>query len=109
MIVLTQKVPVEYSILQGKYAVGTVFLGNLISFSEKGVQMTRYPASCQLTSPHSLELLSNLKLKLLIEAEMATEKEHIYAKVIQQSHVDKHLFLLRFTAVPQKRCPTTSR
>lgn len=102
MIVLTQKVPVEYSILQGKYAVGTVFLGNLISFSEKGAQMTRHPASCHLTSPHSLELLSNLKLKLLIEAEMATEEEYIYAKVIQQSHVDEHLFLLRFTAVPLK-------
>lgn len=101
MIVLTQKIPVEYSILQGKYAVVTVFLGNLISFSEKGAQLTRRWVSCQLTSPHSLELLSNLKLKLLIEVEMATE-EHIYAKVIQQSHVDEHLFLLRFTAVPPK-------
>ncbi|MEH1812297.1 MAG: adenylate/guanylate cyclase domain-containing protein [Nostoc sp.] len=92
MIVLTQKIPVEYSILQGKHAVGTVFMGELISLSEKGAQ---------LRSPHSLELLSNLKLKLLIEAEMATE-EDIYAKVIEQSNVDEHLFLLRFTAVPPK-------
>ncbi|OYD90316.1 adenylate/guanylate cyclase domain-containing protein [Nostoc sp. 'Peltigera membranacea cyanobiont' 210A] len=92
MIVLTQKVPVEYSILQGKHTVGTVFMGELISLSEKGAQ---------LQSPHSLELLSNLKLKLLIEAVMATE-EDIYAKVIEQSHVDEHLFLLRFTAVPPK-------
>ncbi|WP_414515794.1 CHASE2 domain-containing protein [Nostoc sp. PCC 9305] len=91
-IVLTQKVPVEYSILQGKHAVGTVFMGELISLSEKGAQ---------LLSLHSLELLSNLKLKLLIEAEMATE-EDIYAKVIEQSNVDEHLFLLRFTAVPPK-------
>jgi adenylate cyclase len=79
--------------LQGKYAVGKVFLGALISLSEKGAQ---------LRSLDSLEILSNLKLKLLIEAEMATEEEHIYAKVIQQSNVDKHLFLLRFTAVPPK-------
>ncbi|MEH2147221.1 hypothetical protein [Nostoc sp.] len=102
MIVVTQKAPVEYSIMQGKYAVATVFLGNLISFSEKGAQLTKRWVSCQLTSPHSLELLSNLKLKLLIEAEMSTEEEYIYAKVIQQSHVDEHLFLLRFTAVPPK-------
>ncbi|WP_338044541.1 hypothetical protein [Nostoc edaphicum] len=46
--------------------------------------------------------MSNLKLKLLIDAEMATEEEHIYAKVIQQSNVDEHLFLLRFTAIPPK-------
>ncbi len=71
----------------------TVFIGALISLSEKGVQ---------LQSPHSLELLSNIKLKLLIEPKLATEEEYIYAKVIQQSHVDEHLFLLRFTAVPLK-------
>jgi adenylate cyclase len=93
MIVLNQEVPVKYTILQGKYAVGKVFLGALISLSEKGAQ---------LRSLDSLEILSNLKLKLLIEAEMPTEEEHIYAKVIQQSNVDEHLFLLRFTAVPPK-------
>ncbi|MEH1781384.1 MAG: adenylate/guanylate cyclase domain-containing protein [Nostoc sp.] len=92
IVILNQEIPVEYTILQGKYAVGTVFLGSLISLSEKGAQ---------LQSPHSLHLLSNLKLKLLIEAEMSTE-EHIYAKVIQQSNIDEHLFLLRFTAVPPK-------
>ncbi|MEH1808890.1 CHASE2 domain-containing protein [Nostoc sp.] len=93
MSVVTPIIPVEYSILQGKHAVGTVFLGDFISLSEKGAQ---------LRSPHSLELLSNLKLKLLIEAEIAIEEEYIYAKVIQQSNVDEHLFLLRFTAVPPK-------
>ncbi|MBE8989529.1 CHASE2 domain-containing protein [Nostoc sp. LEGE 12450] len=93
MIILNQEVPVKYTILQGKYAVGKVFLGALISLSGKGAQ---------LRSLDSLEILSNLKLKLLIEAEMATEEEHIYAKVIQQSNVDEHLFLLRFTAVPPK-------
>ncbi len=102
MIILNQEVPVEYTILQGKHAVGTVFLGALISLSEKKAQLRRRPASCQQTSPHSLELLSNLKLKLLLEPKLATEEEYIYAKVIQQSHVDEHLFLLRFTAVPPK-------
>ncbi|MBN3959417.1 adenylate/guanylate cyclase domain-containing protein [Nostoc sp. NMS8] len=93
IVILNQEVPVEYTILQGKYAVGTVFIRNLISLSEKGAQ---------LQSPHSLHLLSNLKLKLLIEAEMSIEEEYIYAKVIQQSNIDEHLYLLRFTAVPPK-------
>ena len=53
--------------------MGTVFIGALISLSEKGTG---------LQSPHSLELLSNIKLKLLIEPKLATEEEHIYAKVI---------------------------
>ncbi len=64
-----------------------------MSLSEKGAQ---------LRSPHSLELLSNLKLKLLIEPKLDTEEEHIYAKVIQQFYVDEHLFLLWFTAVSPK-------
>ncbi|MEH1893375.1 MAG: hypothetical protein V7K92_29505 [Nostoc sp.] len=46
--------------------------------------------------------MSNFKLKLLIEPGLATEEEHIYAKVIQQSNVDEHLFLLWFTDVPPK-------
>ncbi|MEH1852066.1 MAG: hypothetical protein V7L11_10360 [Nostoc sp.] len=73
--------------------MGTVFLRNLISLLEKGAQ---------LRSPHYLHLLSNLKLKLLIEAEMSIEEEYIYAKVIQQSNIDGHLYLLRFTTVPPK-------
>ncbi|WP_242054846.1 hypothetical protein [Nostoc flagelliforme] len=64
IIVLNREIPVKYTILQEKYAVRTVFIGALISLSEKGAK---------LRSPHSLELLSNLKLKLLIEAEPSIE------------------------------------
>ncbi|MEH2317047.1 hypothetical protein [Nostoc sp.] len=38
----------------------------------------------------------------MIEAKLFTEEEYIYAKVSQQSNVDEHLFLLRFTDVPPK-------
>ncbi|MEH2423398.1 MAG: hypothetical protein V7K48_21545 [Nostoc sp.] len=54
-----------------------------------------------MQSPHFLELLINLKLKLLIEPGLAIE-EHIYAKVSQQSNVDEHLFLLQFIAISLK-------
>ncbi|WP_155745499.1 adenylate/guanylate cyclase domain-containing protein [Scytonema sp. UIC 10036] len=93
IINLEREVPVEYTVLQGKHAVGTVFQGALVSLSEKGAH---------LRSPHSLEILSNLKLKLLIEAELATEEKYFYAKVIKQSEVDGYEFLIRFTAIPPK-------
>jgi adenylate cyclase len=93
MVSLNQELPVEYSILQGKQAGGTVFTGALVCLSEK---------AAQLQCLHSLEPLSNLKLKLLIEAESTTEEEHIYAKVIKQIDVENQLFLIRFTAIPPK-------
>jgi adenylate cyclase len=80
-------------VLQGKHAVGTVFQGELVSLSENGAE---------LRSLHSLEILSNLKLKLLTEPELPTEDADIYAKVIKQSTGDEDYCRIRFTAVPPK-------
>ncbi|WP_172641492.1 CHASE2 domain-containing protein [Nostoc sp. PCC 7107] len=91
MVTLTQPVLVEYTILQGKQASGTVFHGELISLSEKVAQMR---------SLNSLEILNNLKLKLL-NTELSTE-EDIYAKVMKKSDVDEHTVTIRFTSVPPK-------
>lgn len=65
-----------------------------MSLSEKGAH---------LRSPHSLDILSNLKLKLLIEADLETEEKYFYAKVIKQSGDSGYHFLIRFTAIPQER------
>ncbi|MCC5636888.1 adenylate/guanylate cyclase domain-containing protein [Nostoc sp. CHAB 5844] len=92
MVDLNQPVPIEYTILQGKQAVGTVFPGELISFSEK---------VAQLRSLNSLQLLNNLKLKLL-DSELTTQEEFIYAKVMKKSDVDEHIVMIRFTSVPPK-------
>ncbi|WP_341528673.1 adenylate/guanylate cyclase domain-containing protein [Nostoc sp. UHCC 0302] len=92
MISLNQVIPVEYTVLQGKHAVGTVYQGELISLLEKGAQ---------LRVLDSLELLSNLKLKLLIP-ELTIEDAYFYAKVMKQSQVDEHDFLIRFTAISPK-------
>lgn len=75
-----------------------VFIGVLISLSQKEVQLRKRPPCCQQTSPHYLEL-SDIKLKLLSELKLATEEEHIYAKVIPKSNLDEHLFLLQFTVL----------
>jgi adenylate cyclase len=90
---LNLEVPVEYTVLQGKHAVGMVFQGGLISLSANGAQ---------LRSLHSLEVFNNLKLKLLIAADLATEEKYFYAKVIKKSDIDQHHFLIRFTAIPPK-------
>ncbi|GAB1542022.1 hypothetical protein NUACC21_46950 [Scytonema sp. NUACC21] len=90
IINLERKLPVEYTVLQGKQAVGPVFQGELVSLSEKGAQ---------LRSPHSLKIFSNLKLKLLIDTELATEEKYFYAKVVKQCEVDGYHFLISFTAI----------
>lgn len=100
LIKLNQELSVEYTVLQGKHAGGTVFQGELISLSEKEAQLRRCPVSSHQTSLHSLELLSNLKLKLLIEPELPIGEEILYAKVIKK--VDESIFLIRFTAIPPK-------
>ena len=51
IVILNQEVPVEYTILQEKYAVRTVFIGALISLSQKGAQLRKRPLSCQQKSP----------------------------------------------------------
>jgi adenylate cyclase len=91
MVNLNQPVPIEYTVLQGKHAVGTVFEGELMSLSEK---------YAQLRSQNSLELLNNLKLKLL-NSELPTD-EFIYAKVIKKSDIDEHIVTIRFTSVLSK-------
>lgn len=93
MMKLVEEISVEYTILEGKHAVGTIFKGVLVCLSENGAQ---------LRSEHSLESLSNLKMKLSNASEIAPGDGDIYAKVLNKSTVDEHHFLIRFTAVPPK-------
>lgn len=93
MMKLVEEISVEYTILEGKHAVGTIFKGGLVCLSENGAQ---------LRSEHSLEPLSNLKMKLSNASEIAPGDGDIYAKVLKKSTVDEYHFLIRFTAVPPK-------
>ncbi|MBD2357576.1 adenylate/guanylate cyclase domain-containing protein [Tolypothrix sp. FACHB-123] len=92
MLQLTEEIFLEFTILEGKHAVGTIFKGELVYLSENGGQ---------LRSQHSLEPLSNLKMKLLNAPEIAPGDGDLYAKVLKKS-LDEHHFLIRFTAVPPK-------
>jgi adenylate cyclase len=92
MVKLVEAIPIEYTILEGKHAVGTIFKGRLICLSENGGQ---------LESEHFLESLSNLKMKLVNAPEITPGEGDIYAKVLKKSPVEHH-FIIRFTAVPPK-------
>ncbi len=70
-----------------------MFQGELISLAEK---------VAQLRSPNLLELSNNLKLKLLIDSELITEEEYIYAKVIKKFDLDEHIVMIQFTSLSLK-------
>ncbi len=90
---LSQEIPLEFTILEGKHAVGTIFTGELVSLSDNGGQ---------LRSPNSLEPLMNLKMKLVNAPEIAPGDGDIYAKVLKKSPENEQHFQIRFTAVPPK-------
>ncbi|MEA5621209.1 adenylate/guanylate cyclase domain-containing protein [Cronbergia sp. UHCC 0137] len=92
MVTLNQELPVEYVILQGKQADGTILIGALVGLSENGGL---------LRTTEALELLSNLKVRLLL-GELLLEEANIYAKVVKKSADDQHNFLIRFTTLPPK-------
>lgn len=91
LVALTQEIPVQYSVLEGKYLGAKVFQGSFVKLS---------PNSADLCSEYPLELLSNLKLNLLTGTERARGLGDIYAKVVEKStHSETH-FCICFTSVP---------
>lgn len=93
MLKLSEEISVEYTILEGKHAVGTIFNGEIVKLSEHGAI---------LRSPNSLDSLSNLKMRLLNAPEIAPGEGDIYAKVLKKAPDDDSYFLIRFTAMPPK-------
>ncbi|MBD2338723.1 adenylate/guanylate cyclase domain-containing protein [Calothrix sp. FACHB-156] len=91
MLQLSEEIPVEYTILEGKHAVGTIFKGEIVKLSEHGGI---------LRSPNSLDSLTNLKMRLLNAPEILPGEGDIYAKVLKKSSDDDSYFLIRFTAMP---------
>ena len=91
LVSLTQEIPVQYSVLEGKHLGENVFQGTLVKLS---------PNSAELCSEYPLELLSNLKLNLLTGTEKARGLGDIYAKVVEKSTHSQAHFCICFTAVP---------
>ncbi|MDX2231221.1 MAG: adenylate/guanylate cyclase domain-containing protein [Leptolyngbyaceae cyanobacterium bins.349] len=88
---LEPAIALEFTILEGKHAVGNLFLGKLVRLA---------PAEAELQTDYPLELLSNLKIHILVGAERAQVSGDLYAKVTREINHQAHLFLIRFTAIP---------
>lgn len=90
-LMLTPEIPVRYTVLEGKHAVGTIFEGMLVSLSEK---------SAELRSEHFLTPLSNLKLNLLTPSQDAVALDDLYAKVLDRPATNPNCVRVRFTGMP---------
>lgn len=91
LVVLNQKIPVEYAVLKGKHLGEEVFQGKLVKLSShRAVLCGEYP----------VELFSNLKINLLMGAERARGLGDIYAKVVDISVDSSTHFSVCFTGIP---------
>ncbi|WP_041781416.1 CHASE2 domain-containing protein [Allocoleopsis franciscana] len=91
LVVLSQAIPVQYTVLQGKYMGEKVFQGTLVKLST---------GSAQICSEYPVELLSNLKMNLVTGMEKARGLGDIYAKVVEISADSPTNFCVRFTGIP---------
>jgi adenylate cyclase len=91
LVVLSQAIPMQYTVLQGKHLGERVFQGKLVKLST---------CSAEICSEYPVELLSNLKMNLLTGMEKARGLGDIYAKVVEISADSPTNFCVRFTGIP---------
>ncbi|MGB7056392.1 MAG: adenylate/guanylate cyclase domain-containing protein [Geitlerinemataceae cyanobacterium] len=91
LVALQKAIPVTFTIVEGKDVGDGVLEGSLLELSER---------SGELRSPISLELLSNLKVKIVTADDFGTSEGELYAKVIKKSPKNETDFRLSLTSVP---------
>jgi adenylate cyclase len=91
LLPLEQEVALEYTVLEGKHAVGNLFQGVLTRLSDSGAE---------LRTEHALDLLSNLKLHLRTGRDRVPVPGDLYAKVLKKVADQEDHFLIRFTSIP---------
>ncbi len=93
---LSEEIPTQYELLNGKNITDNLFDGSLVELSAKGAQV-RCASGRRNDLPSEL---SNIKLNLLSKYYgIRQASEDIYAKVLEKS-VDNGSFYIRFTAQP---------
>ena len=90
---LSDELKVEFIVLHGKHADGNMILGCLVGLSDNGAKLR-----CE----YDLEILTNIKIKLLTEAALFEEESAVYAKVMKKFAQEENHFLIRFTGIPPK-------
>jgi adenylate cyclase len=91
LVVLSQEIPMQYTVLEGKHLGERVFHGKLVKLSAH---------MAELDSEYPVELFSNLKINLLTGTEKARGLGDIYAKVVKISADSPTQFYVRFTGIP---------
>jgi adenylate cyclase len=87
---LNRKVLVQYTVLEGKHAVGNLFQGQFTQLSK---------SSAELETAQDLDILSNLKLHLS-GSDRTQSAGELYAKVIRTINDRTNRYIIRFTSVP---------
>ncbi len=90
LVALTRRVPLRYSILEGKNVGEKSFEGFASKLSKR---------SAELTLDGPVDLLSDIKMNLVdVYAELAVKD--FYGKVIDRSEKDAFSYVIRFTSIP---------
>jgi class 3 adenylate cyclase len=90
LVTLARRVPIRYTMLEGKKVSDKSFEGFFVKLSKKSAEMV-------LDGP--VDLLTNLKMNLGAVHEQLSVKD-FYGKVIVCSEKDGHCYIIRFTSVP---------
>ncbi|MDY7007759.1 MAG: adenylate/guanylate cyclase domain-containing protein [Cyanobacteriota bacterium] len=91
---LTEEIPTQYTILEGKHVAENLFLGSLVKLSAKGALVKS--ASQETSSIPSV--FTNIKLNLF-PSTSGVLTEDIYAKVLDKP-VESGYFYIQFTSKP---------
>ncbi len=87
LVPLTQPLPLQYYVLEGKHLNDQVFAGHIVQLSTK---------MAEIHSEHWVAPLSNVKLLLSLPTHPPAE---VYAKVITKLVADRQGFYVRFTMI----------
>ncbi|UCH08532.1 MAG: adenylate/guanylate cyclase domain-containing protein, partial [Deltaproteobacteria bacterium] len=90
LVTLAREIPINCTVLNGKYMGEGVFAGTILRLARK---------SGELRLQAEVEPLTNLKLNLVDVSEELSSKD-FYGKVMVQSDDDTKVFSVRFTALP---------
>ena len=87
---LHEEIRLGYTVLEGKYAAGTVFTGTFVQLSVKGGE---------IRSQHVVFLISDIKMRLVRSTgdEIAGD---LYGKVVGKPTDPRASFAVRFTSIP---------
>ena len=92
LVTLKRKIPLRYTVIEGKSMEKKEFEGFVVRLSKK---------SAEIILDEPVEILTNLKMNLKDVAQNLVIKD-FYGKIIENSEQKEHVQLVRFTSVPSE-------